>query len=430
MVVRVRGMGTSGVIFEGAMRRKDRQVELGRRVCLPISATATTPALMSTSNTPTVFDRPPFVSALYASGRQAVLAVTGGGSLAISDLLSVPGASAFLLEARVPYSPPALTEWLGREPEQFCSRETALAMAVVAWQRANKLSTPTIETVGVGCSAALASNRPKRGEHRAWIAIHSANATRLVGLSLAKGLRERVQEERLVADAFLRLLGETCGMKSLPPIGLLDGDSLTSDACVAPPLLVDLVAGRRGTVWSMRSAWQTDPPLKSVGLLSGAFNPLHDGHLELARVAEQRLGGPVAFELAWVNVDKPPLDFLTIEARCRQFADRPVVLTHEPTFVLKSRLFPNTTFVVGIDTAERIVQSKYYGSEAAMLAALVEIRTHGCQFLVAGRSEGDSFRTLSQLNLPPQARDLFEELSEGEFRRDISSTQLRKQNSE
>lgn len=169
-------------------------------------------------------------------------------------------------------------------------------------------------------------------------------------------------------------------------------------------MLVDLVAGRRPTVWSMRSAWQVDPPLKSVGLLSGAFNPLHDGHRELARVAEQRVGGPLAFELAWVNVDKPPLDFLTIEARCRQFADRPVVLTREPTFVLKSRLFPNTTFVVGVDTAERIVQPRYYGSESAMLAALAEIRTHGCRFLVAGRSEGDSFRTLSQLNLPSSAQ--------------------------
>ena len=385
---------------------------------------------MSTSITPTDFDRPPFVSALHASRRQAVIAVTGGGSLAISDLLSVPGASAFLLEARVPYAPPALTEWLGREPEQFCGRETALAMAVVAWQRANKLSTPPVETIGVGCSAALASNRPKRGEHRAWIATHTADATRLIGLSLAKGLRERVQEERLVADVLLRLLGETCGVKSQPQIGLLDGDSLTSEACVAHPLLVDLLAGHRETLWSVQAEWRTEPPIKPVVLLAGAFNPLHEGHRELARVAEQRLGGPVAFELAWINVDKPPLDFLTIEARCRQFTDRPVVLTHEPTFVLKSRRFPNSTFVVGIDTAERIVQPKYYGSETDMLAALTEIRSHGCRFLVAGRSEGDSFRTLSKLNLPPQARDLFEEISEEEFRRDISSTELRKQNTE
>lgn len=369
------------------------------------------------------------IASLHGSGRQAVVAVTGGGSLAISDLLTVPGASAFLLDARVPYSPLALAEWLGREPDQFCSRETALAMAVVAWQRACKLSNQPSHAIGVGCTAALASNRPKRGEHRAWIATHTSTATRLIGLTMAKGRRERIGEERLVADALLRLLGESCERALLPEIKLLEDDSLASEICVAHPLLADLVAGRRDTVWSIHTEWRAEPPVQPVGLLAGSFNPLHDGHRELAHVAEQRLGGQVGFELAWINVDKPPLDFLTIEARCRQFTDRPVVLTHQPTFVLKSRLFPNTAFVVGIDTAERIVQPKYYGSEEAMLDALAELRTHGCRFLVAGRRVENAFRTLSNLPLPPQVRDLFDAIPEEEFRRDVSSTELRKQSS-
>lgn len=373
--------------------------------------------------------REQLVVSLHACGRQAVIAVTGGGSLAISDLLTVPGASAFLLEARVPYSPLALAEWLGREPEQCCSRETALSMAVVAWQRACKLSSQPDLAIGVGCTAALASNRPKRGEHRAWIATHTSTATRLIGLALAKGRRERIGEERLVADTLLRLLGESCERTPLPEVKLLGDDSLASEVCVAHPLLADLVAGRRETVWSIGSEWRTEPPVQPAGLLAGSFNPLHDGHRELAHAAERRLGGQVAFELAWVNVDKPPLDFLTIEARCRQFIDRPVVLTHQPTFVLKSRLFPNTAFIVGIDTAERIVQPKYYGSEVAMLDALAEFRTHGCRFLVAGRRVGDDFRTLANLPLPPQVQDLFDAIPEDEFRRDVSSTELRKQSS-
>ena len=48
------------------------------------------------------------IPAILQSGRRAVVAVTGGGSLAVSDLLTVPGASAFVLEAIVPYSPFAL----------------------------------------------------------------------------------------------------------------------------------------------------------------------------------------------------------------------------------------------------------------------------------------------------------------------------------
>ncbi len=374
--------------------------------------------------------------AIHSSGRQAVIAVTGGGSLAISDLLTVPGASAFVLEARVPYSSPALAEWLGRALEQFCSRETALAMSVVAYQRARQMSAESDMAIGVSCTAALVSDRPKRGEHRAWIATQTMNATRLVELSLTKGLRDRAAEERLVADALLRLLSESCGLTSLPEVIFQAGDSLTSAGGVADPLLVDLFAGRRTTLWATPTKtlaetatsviWQAEPPLNPVGLLAGSFNPLHDGHRELARVAEQRLGGPVAFEMACVNVDKPPLDFLTIESRCRQFTERPVVLTHAPTFVLKSRLFPNTTFVVGIDTAERILQPKYYGGDMEMIAALSEIRSHGGRFLVAGRLDRKSFHTLHELGLPQSLRDLFEEISETEFRSDLSSTELRK----
>ncbi len=406
--------------------------------------------------------RQEFLSAIHSSGRQAVIAVTGGGSLAISDLLTVPGASAFLLEARVPYSSPALTEWLGRAPEQSCSRETALAMSVVAYQRARQISADSDMAIGVGCTAALVSDRPKRGEHRAWIATQTMNATRLIELSLSKDMRDRAAEERLVADVLLRLLSETCGLASLPEVVLQQRDKLTNAGGVADPLLVDLVAGRRTTLWTVPTdtltrrasegtlddseekallarrvslgtatpvIWQLEPPLKPAGLLAGSFNPLHDGHRELVRVAEQRLGGPVDFEMSCVNVDKPPLDFLTIESRCRQFIDRPVVLTHAPTFVLKSRLFPNTAFVIGIDTAERIVQSKYYGGEAEMLAALSEIRSLGGRFLVAGRLDRKSFQTLRDLGLPPSLRDLFDEISEAEFRSDLSSTELRKQSS-
>lgn len=373
--------------------------------------------------------REQLVASLHACGRQVVLAVTGGGSLAISDLLSVPGASAFVLEARVPYSPAALAEWLGREPEQSCSRETALAMAVVAWQRASQLAGSSATTIGVGCTAALTSSRPKRGDHRAWIATHSATTTRLFGLTLAKGQRDRAAEERLVADAVLQLLGESCELAEQLDICLGDGESLTRESTVAPQPLVELLTGQRSMLWFAESSWLSEPPTLPIGLLSGAFNPLHAGHREMAGVAEARLGGLVAFELALVNVDKPPLDFLTIESRSQQFTDRPVVLTCEPTFVRKSRLFPNTTFVVGFDTAERIVQPKYYGGECEMLAALAEISSQGCRFLVAGRRNEDQFRTLADLNLPAKVQMLFEEIPESRFRRDVSSTELRQQHS-
>src|SRR5205823_7907670 len=80
------------------------------------------------------------IEQIHKSGRQLVLAVTGGGSGAISALLQVPGASASVLEAIVPYAATALADWLGGRPDQYCSERTARAMAMAAVERARQLS--------------------------------------------------------------------------------------------------------------------------------------------------------------------------------------------------------------------------------------------------------------------------------------------------
>ncbi|MEQ8991411.1 MAG: hypothetical protein RLO46_06245, partial [Pseudomonadales bacterium] len=66
---------------------------------------------------------------LHASPWQGVLYVTGGGTLLLSELLTTPGASATVLEARVPYAAAALAEIVGRTPEQAGSDATPRARA-------------------------------------------------------------------------------------------------------------------------------------------------------------------------------------------------------------------------------------------------------------------------------------------------------------
>ena len=176
-------------------------------------------------------------------------------------------------------------------------------------------------------------------------------------------------------------------------------------------------------------------------LLPGSFSPLHSGHRGLARAAEEALGERPAFEISVVNVDKPPLDPAEIERRLAQFeAGETVVLTAAETFFKKTRLFPGRTFVIGWDTAVRLVASRYYrreaaGSEAtgsrivnpetAMLAALAEMWTAGARFMVAGRREGDEFHTLADVPVPPGFESIFSSIPEVEFRDDISSSELR-----
>src|SRR5947207_5163508 len=88
------------------------------------------------------------ISTLHASGRKAALAITGGGSGAIGELLRVPGGSRLLIEAQIPYDERALAAFLGFAPAQASSGDTAIAMARAARARAARLMPAGSDLVG------------------------------------------------------------------------------------------------------------------------------------------------------------------------------------------------------------------------------------------------------------------------------------------
>ena len=371
------------------------------------------------------------ISTLHASGRKAALAITGGGSGAIGELLRVPGGSRLLIEAQIPYDGLALAAFLGFAPAQACSADTAIAMAQSARARAHalRLEPAGTDLVGLGATAALVSDRPRRGEHRFHIAVANAAGIAHCTCVLAKGRRDRAAEEDLVSRAIVLWLAHACGVAAPSPRSLIDADEQFEEMVVATVDPIDqLLAGEVDRVTAQPDGQLMLSAPRPLVLFPGSFNPLHAGHMLLARVAEELKQQPLAFEISVTNVDKPPLAGETVRHRLRQFAWKsPVELTRAPTFVEKSRLFPGTTFVIGADTAERLVAPKYYGDdELQMLVALEEIANSGGSFLVAVRIDAARrVRALSDIPVPRRHADLFSEIPEHRFRYDTSSSEIR-----
>ena len=362
---------------------------------------------------------------IHSSPAQAVVVVTGGGAQSISWLLTIPGASRTVLEVLVPYSERALADFLGERPRQVASVETAEAMARQAYQSAVELTESEGPVIGIGCTAAIATDRAKRGAHRVYVARCTADCVVTYSLEFTKGLRDRVGEDTIAGLLVVRALAEAAGVPMDVAIPLSATEHVIIGGSGDPIDL--LVAGALDTVLVRADGTITPNGRPNGAVLSGSFDPLHAGHRELATVASETLAMPVTLEMSVANVDKPPLSAPVIRERLDQFAGTyDVVLTKAPTFAEKAQVLPRSCFVIGYDTMVRLIDPVYYANdERRMTKALASIVHLDGHFLVAGRLEDGAFRTLSDVPVPDEFCDMFEAIPEHRFRRDISSTHVR-----
>jgi hypothetical protein len=373
----------------------------------------------------------------------AVIAVTGAGARALAWLFGEPGASRTVLDARIPYSVGALDEYVGARAEQHVSADEARLMADRSYWRALQLLATDrpagiggIPAIGIGCTATIATDRQKRGDHRCHVAARTALTMTSWSLTFRKGARERDGEEEIVSRLVLNALAEASGVEGKLPLRL-GGDEGVVEARGAVNDLLRLVASGQAAVATVAAdGTQTATAATGQVVLAGSFNPLHEGHLRLAEAARSITGRPTVFEVSVANVEKPDLGLAELHARLAQFRGRhPVVVTRAATFPEKARVLPHATFVIGYDTAERLFDARFYPahesatdpdrSGTAVGAALGQLMRAGARFLVAGRATNGRYHTLSELQVPPLYRGMLDAISEATFRSDISSTAIR-----
>jgi nicotinamide mononucleotide (NMN) deamidase PncC len=165
------------------------------------------------------------VAQIHAAPHRLVYAFAGAGSLALYWLHAVAGSSRTVLEARDCYAPGALAELVVGVPARAVSPAVARAMAVWAEARARALAEDSWPLLGVGCTAAIATDRERRGADQACVAVWGAAEPRTYWLTMARGARDRLAQEELVSRLVILALARACGAEG-PPLGLGAGEEV------------------------------------------------------------------------------------------------------------------------------------------------------------------------------------------------------------
>ncbi|MDQ8199898.1 hypothetical protein QEH56_17175 [Pelagicoccus enzymogenes] len=342
------------------------------------------------------------------------LATAGAGAELISELWKQPGSSAYLAGAHLLQAKTELADYIGFQPtDGFCSKETALDMAMAAYLRAvktNEREQAGKHPIGIAVTAAVASTRLPRGEQRAHIAIvHEKGVTqRFETWSKETGLHPRLQQDQRITDATLQALKEVLAGTDLP-ICLDAFDRLRAHPIFLPN-------GQRKAGLPRKGAF-----------FPANFNPIHEGHRLACLQAEARIGAKVHFMIEACPPNKPaiPVPELLRRVALLQLENdkhaRAVMITiGQPNYIDKARAHPGSRFIAGADAVERLLLPIWGYDVNYMLEEMDALDT---KFYVLGRRAEGRFVTVEDLNVPTAFRHLFEHL---DGFHDASSTQIRK----
>lgn len=337
------------------------------------------------------------VEKLRDSGAKIYVVATGAGAGLQKIIWDVPGISKSLVGCEFPYAREATDQFLGFTPDKYVSKETAVDLASKAYIKAKKVAGWDGVAVGLGITAAVQSQKARRGKDEYFVAVVGDRGCFLEHFDISgPGMVRKSQGAYIDGAGLLVLLaglGETQYQKSY----IQDCSDLVLERVLVRPVFT-----KTERVRDHRSLADT--------LFPGTFNPLHDGHLA---AVEHSLD--VGDTCGWaINVDPvhkkalTGVDLLARVADIQSKSNDPIIFTQgQPLFLDKIQKNPHRSWIVGTDTLERMLDPKWGVDPTDLLEA---IYTKAGQIHVIGQhAVGERARDYIHRLVPEKYRGPFKE---------------------
>ena len=291
---------------------------------------------------------------ILSSNKKIAIAITGGGTEIIGELLRHGGASNTIVEAVVPYAQSSFDNYTKGKPDKYCSLDAARDLAMAAFNRLVKFNVGNqSQLIGLGATSSLAKNNERAGrEHHAFVAVQTEEFTRVYDIDLSIS-RTREEEESYVAYQILTILATACESA--------EKYNGKYEETIGDKNFLEIVTGKSKAI----NLLNKNENLENRIIFSGSFNPMHEQHINIAKFVSDLKNQKIDLEICVHNVDKPSLNYHSFNERKKSILQNcdewtgDIFFTALPTFLEKSCYFKNATFIVGWDTFIRILDPKY-----------------------------------------------------------------------